>query len=319
MSELTILSGVKPSGRLHLGNFFGMVKPMLDMKNAGSLLFFVADLHSLTTTPEPEKHRSNIREMLIDLAVFADDVTQSTLWVQSDVPAVTELMWYLNSLTPLSLLLRNHTIKQSGDNPVNMGVLSYPILQAADILIAGADVVPVGRDQQQHIEIARVIASRFNNTYGKTFKIPEWKIVNDKVPGTDGRKMSKSYGNTIPVFGEESEIKKAIMKIVTDSAGVTDPKNPESSIIYNIYRLLASESDSLAFADRFIRGGLGYGEAKNILLEMFMEYFKPFREKRKRLAGDMNYINAKRCDGAGVIQQTAEGILAKIKMAVGVI
>ncbi len=287
---MRILSGIKPSGTIHIGNYLGMIKPMVASQSRGELFCFIANMHGLTSMFDGKKMAGYTREAILDLLALGIDPDRSVFWVQSDVPEVTELTWYLSNVTAMGLLERCHAYKDAvaKDTPPNHGLFSYPVLMAADILLYRSNLVPVGRDQKQHVEVTRDIALRFNSTYGEIFAIPEPEITESLavIPGIDGQKMSKSYGNTIEIFGEEKTIRKRIMSIVTDPTPVEAPKNPDKSIIVTLYRLFADPAQAALMAERFRAGGYGYGDAKKELFAVLWEYFKPFREKREELAKD---------------------------------
>ena len=283
-----ILSGIQPSGNLHIGNYFGMIKRMIEYQESSDLFLFIVNLHSLTTLHDGERLKKLTLEAAMDMLALGADPDKCCFWVQGDVPEVAELAWILSCLTPIGLMERAHSYKDKiakGLKP-NLGLFTYPALMAADILINQSEVIPVGKDQKQHVEMARDIAIKFNNTFGETFVIPEPEIPKDiaVIPGTDGQKMSKSYNNTIPIFGDDNVIKKAVMGIVTDSKGVDEPKDPEGNTIYELYKLCASSDETKEMADKFKKGGMGYGDAKKLLLKKLQETFKPFRERREYLA-----------------------------------
>ncbi|HLC76010.1 MAG TPA: tryptophan--tRNA ligase [Candidatus Peribacterales bacterium] len=284
---MRILTGIQPSGAPHLGNYFGYFKQNIELLGEEENLLMIADLHALTTMHDPEKLRQFRQDLSRDFLACGFDPARGTLFFQSYVPEHAELAWILSCVTPMGLLERAVSYKDKVQQGLeaNAGLFSYPILQAADILIYDADVVPIGKDQQQHIEMARDIALKFNNRYGKDLLVaPEPKIAEFAVvPGVDGKKMSKSYGNTIPIFADEAVVKKAIMGIVTDSKGVDAPKDPEECIVYKLHALLLDKADRLALADKYRAGGLGYGDAKKMLYEAFMDYFGGMRERRASL------------------------------------
>jgi tryptophanyl-tRNA synthetase len=319
---MRILSGIQPSGKLHIGNYLGMIRPMVEYQRRGELFCFIANLHSLTSVFSAARLREYIRDAFIDLMALGIDPAASILWVQSDVPEVTELTWYLNSVTPVALLQRCHSYKdkEAKGIPASNGLFSYPVLMAADILLYSSNIVPVGRDQKQHVEVTRDIAIKFNMTYGELLTIPEPEIREDLavIPGVDGQKMSKSYGNTIEIFAPENELKKTIMGIVTDSTPMEAPKNPEGNTIYTIYKLFASAEQALEMANKFRTGGYGYGHAKKELLSMVLEYFRPYRAERTKIAADPGHVAAVRKSGAERARAAAAEILGKVRQAVGV-
>lgn len=320
---MRILSGIKPSGTIHIGNYLGMIKPMVASQSRGELLCFVANMHSLTTMFDGKKMAEYTREAILDLLALGIDPDRSVFWVQSDVPEVTELTWYLSNVTAIGLLERCHAYKDAvaKDVPPNHGLFSYPVLMAADILLYQSNLVPVGRDQKQHVEVTRDIALRFNSTYGEVFAIPEPEITESLavIPGIDGQKMSKSYGNTIEIFGDEKAIRKKIMSIVTDPTPVEAPKNPDASTIYSLYRLFAAADRAELMAERFRAGGYGYGDAKKELFSVLWEYFKPFREKRAELAKDPECVALVRAKGAEKARAIAMQTLNRVRELVGVL
>lgn len=319
---MRIFSGIKPSGTIHIGNYLGMIRPMVEAQKRGELFCFIANLHSLTTLFDAKEMFQNTHTAFVELLALGIDPEKSHLWVQSDVPAVTELTWYLSNVTPVGLLERCHAYKDAIAKgiPPNNGLFSYPVLQAADILAYQADVVPVGKDQKQHIEVSRDIAIKFNLTYGEVFTVPEPEIEEAiaVIPGTDGQKMSKSYDNIIPVFGEEKAIRKRIMGIVTDATPIEAPKDPDKSTIFAIYKLFATPEQSSALADRFRAGGMGYGDAKKELFEMLWNYFAPFRQKRKELEANLDYVAELRKKGKERAEAIAMTTIEKVRKLVGI-
>src|SRR2546428_11844149 len=274
---MRILSGIQPSGALHIGNYFGMMRPAVALQAEGEALYFVADYHALTSLRDPETLRANSRRVALDFLACGLDPERATLFRHSDVPQVTELAWILSTLAPMGLLERatSYKDKLARGMSANVGLFSYPILMAADILIYDSDVVPVGKDQKQHIEITRDLAVKMNETFGQSepdgrvFKLPEPRIqaATEVVPGLDGQKMSKSYNNTIDIFGDEKETRRRVMSIVTDSTPVEAPKDPARSIIFQLYSLFASKSEIAEMRERFRKGGTGYGNFKKELFE----------------------------------------------------
>lgn len=319
---MRILSGIQTSGKLHIGNYLGMIRPMVTYQDKGELFCFLANLHSLTTVFDGKTISENIYEALVDLLALGIDPDKSVLWVQSDVPEVTELTWYLSTVTPMGLLQRCHSFKDkvAKNIPASSGLFTYPVLMAADILLYDSNIVPVGMDQKQHVEVTRDIAIKFNAFYGKIFVIPESEIREEMavVPGTDGQKMSKSYDNIVEIFAPEKQLRKKIMSIVTDSTPVEEPKDPGKSHIYTLYSLFASEGDAKAMAEKFRNGGLGYGDAKKALFELLMDTFKDERKKREEIATDRAYIEEVRRKGAEKARNVASVVLQKVRKAVGV-
>jgi len=291
---MRVLSGIQPSGELHIGNYFGMMKPMIEYQERSELFCFIVNYHAMTSVSEGPKLSQGTIQVALDFLALGLDPEKAIFWVQSDVPEVTELTWILNNVTAVGLLLRSHSYKDKiaqGIAP-NHGLLSYPVLMAADILLYQGERVPVGKDQQQHLEITRDIAIKFNNTYGETFVIPEAEI-NANVPmvvGLDGRKMSKSYNNTIEIFCEEKTLKEKIARIVTDATPVVAPKNPETCNLFINISLFLEESEKAELAARYRGGGLKYSDVKKDLFARIWEYFRKAREKRKDLEKDIGGV-----------------------------
>ncbi|MBN2139022.1 MAG: tryptophan--tRNA ligase [Sedimentisphaerales bacterium] len=318
---MRVLSGIQPSGRLHIGNFFGAMRPQLELQAEHECFYFIADYHSLTSNPAPAEVAQRITDVAIDYLALGLDPEKTVFWRQSDVPEVTELTWLLSCITPMGLLQRCTSFKDKvaqGLSP-NHGLFAYPVLQAADILIFNSNLVPVGADQKQHIEVTRDIAIRFNNNYGEILTLPKEHIIESVavVPGLDGRKMSKSYDNTIEIFEPEAGIKKKIMKIVTDSTPVEDAKDPDNCNVFALLKLVASAEELSEWENRYKNGGMGYGEAKKRLAELIIDYFKPYREKRVELASNIGYINEVLENGAKRAKAVAAETLAKARKAVG--
>lgn len=316
------LSGIQPSGKLHLGNYFGYVLPNIEWhKKAQQGIILVADLHSLTTVHDPQLLRSNVDDMILDLLSCGFDPNKTLLFRQSSIAGHTELMWILSTLTPMGLLERAVSYKEKVEKGIasSAGLFTYPVLQAADIVLYDIDKVPIGKDQQQHLEMTRDIIAKFNAVYGETLVVPEGVVKEEVavVPGLDGQKMSKSYGNTIPLFGDEKAIKKAIMGIVTDSKDVSEPKDPETCNVYKIHKLFLTKEEASALADRYRAGGLGYGDAKKLLLEAYMNYFAPMRAKREEIMKKKGYVEEVLADGAKKAGAYAEGTMEKVRKAVG--
>ena len=320
---MRILSGIQPSGTLHIGNFLGMISPMVTSQSRGELLCFVANMHSLTSVFEPAKMIEYTNNAIIDMLALGINPKTSVFWVQSDVPEVAELTWYLNNITPVGLLERCHSYKDklAKGLAASNGLFSYPVLMAADILMYQSNVVPVGKDQKQHVEVTRDIAIKFNMTYGEVFTIPEPEIQESVavIPGVDGQKMSKSYGNTIDIFSTEKELKKRVMSIVTDPSPVEAPKDPDTNTIYNIYKLFAEESKAQEMAAKFRAGGYGYGDAKKELLSVLWDFFSPYRAEREKIAADKEYIAGVRKLGADKARSIATVTLDKVRNVVGII
>ena len=319
---MRILSGIKPTGKLHIGNYFAMLRPIVALQEEGDESFvFIANYHAQTTVFDAAELRAATRDFALDFLAVGLDPEKSVLYRQSDVPEVTELTWLLSNVTSMALLERAHAYKdaQARGRQVNHGVFTYPVLMAADILIVQSDLVPVGRDQKQHIEIARDIAVKFNNTYGEVFTIPEDRIQDEVavVPGLDGQKMSKSYNNTLEVFGGLKAAKKSIMRIVTDSKSVEEPKDPETSTIFQLYTLFATADEQAEMADRFRGGGMGYGDAKKALFEKFEAYTAPYRERREALAADPDAVEDVLAAGAARAREVTSDTMARAREATG--
>ena len=318
-----ILSGIQPSGALHIGNYFGMMKHMVEFQKNHELFCFLVNFHALTSGPSREDLITNTIEAAMDFLALGLDPDRCFFWVQSDVPEVTELTWILSNHTSMGLLERSHSYKDKLAHGLvpNVGLFTYPVLMAADILLYQAQIVPVGRDQKQHLEITRDIAERFNNAYGNVFVLPEPLIEEDLavIPGLDGQKMSKSYGNTINIFDDEKTLKKKVMKIVTDSTPVEEPKNPDTCNLFAMYKLFASPSQVENMRDRYLSGGTGYGDIKKELFSMIWEFFSPYRGKRAELASDPGAVRAIMKKGAEKTRIEAVKTLDKVKNAVGLI
>ncbi len=318
---MRILSGIQPSGRLHIGNYFGAMRQQLELQQDNECFYFIADLHALTSNPSPDALAAHTLDVAMDYLALGLDVQKTVFWRQSDVPEVTELTWLLSCVTPMGLLQRCTSYKDKiaqGLSP-NHGLFAYPVLQAADILIYHSNLVPVGADQKQHIEVTRDIAMRFNNAYGEVFTIPEERIIESVavVPGTDGQKMSKSYGNTIEMFEPETDIKKKVMKIVTDSTPVEAPKDPDKCNVFALLRLVACPEELADWENKYRKGGTGYGQAKKRLAELIVEYFKPYRQKRTELENDPDRVKQILADGAKRAKAVAAKTLADARRAVG--
>jgi tryptophanyl-tRNA synthetase len=316
-----ILSGVQPSGSLHLGNYFGMMRPALELQREGEAFIIIVNYHALTSVRDANELRRWTRELALDFLAAGFDPRRGALFLQSDVPEVTELTWILSTVTPMGLLERCHAYKDklARGLPANAGLFVYPVLQAADILLYDSDVVPVGKDQKQHIEVARDIAIKMNESYGEIFKLPEPDIREEvaTVPGTDGQKMSKSYGNTIPLFGTEKAIRKRVMSVVTDSTPLEAPKDPAGSNIVALYRLMASPAEVSAMEEEFRAGGVGYGAFKQRLFEAIWEEFRPLRQRREELQRDPATVDEVLRRGAERARGVAAGVMDRVRAAVG--
>jgi tryptophanyl-tRNA synthetase len=298
-----------------------MMRPAVALQVEGEALYFVADYHALTSLRDPEMLRANSRRIALDFLACGLDPERATLFRHSDVPQVTELAWILSTVAPMGLLERAHSYKDklARGMSANVGLFSYPILMAADILIYDSDVVPVGKDQKQHIEMTRDLAVKMNETYGQIFKLPEPRIQpeTETVPGLDGQKMSKSYGNNIDIFGEEKEMRKRVMSIVTDSLAVDAPKDPATSTIFKLYSLVASNDEITDMRERFVKGGTGYGDFKKQLFEKLWEYFAPMRKRREEILKDKSYIDDVLTRGACRANDIANQVMDRVRKAVG--
>jgi len=322
MSKQILLSGLKPTGRPHIGNYFGMMKQMVDMQDEYESFPFIPDYHALTSVQSAVDMQRDIIDVVIDFLAIGLDPEKVNLFKQSDVPQVTELMWIFNCITTMPYLMRAHAFKdaEAKNKDINVGVFDYPILMAADILIQDTDVVPVGKDQRQHVEMARDIAEKFNRIFGETFKLPKAKILQnvEVIPGTDGQKMSKSYGNTIGLFAEDDEILKAIMSIPTDSKEIEESKNPEECNIYALHRLFSSEDELGEIRKKYVEGGMGYKESKDILVKNIQSFIIPLREKRKEIAKDIEKVKEILRKGGEVARKRAEEKMKEVRNKIGV-
>ena len=317
-----ILSGVQPSGQLHIGNYFGMIERMIQFQNESDLFCFVANYHSMTSINDKVKLEENTREAFIDLLALGIDPNQSTFWVQSHVPEVTELAWILSNFASVGLMQRSTSYKDKIANGLkpNMGLFSYPILMASDILLFQSEIVPVGKDQKQHLEMTRDIAIKFNNSFGEIFTIPEIEIdkSNDVVIGIDNQKMSKSYNNTIPIFADNDTIKDQVMNIVTDSAGLNEPKDKDTPL-FKIYSLFLNDESKKELADRYDTPGLKYMEIKNELIETIISFFELQRSNREQLLANPDEINQKMILGQNKAKKIAQKTLQEVKSATGLL
>jgi len=318
---MRILSGIQPSGSLHIGNFFGMMQKMINYQRENELFAFIANLHAMTSVLEKNTLTKGTMEAATNFLALGLDPEKSVFWVQSDVPEVVELTWYLSNVTPVGLLERSHSYKDKiarGIAP-NAGLFAYPVLMAADILLYQTDVVPVGKDQKQHLEITRDIAIKFNNTYGETFVVPEADIDENvaTIPGVDGQKMSKSYDNTIDIFAEKNVLKKRVMSIVTDSTPVENPKDPDRCNVFALYRFFAPPDAVSDMADRYRKGGIGYGAVKKELVELIWNYFAPYRKRHDELTKDQPGVRKILLEGADKARYHAEKTLRKVRKRVG--
>ena len=317
-----ILSGAQPSGQLHIGNYFGMIERMIQFQNESELFCFIANYHSMTSINDKVKLEENTREAFIDLLALGIDPDQSTFWVQSHVPEVTELAWILSNFASVGLMQRSTSYKDKIANGLkpNMGLFSYPILMASDILLFQSEIVPVGKDQKQHLEMTRDIAIKFNNSFGEIFTIPEIEIdkSNDVVIGIDNQKMSKSYNNTIPIFADNDTIKNQVMNIVTDSAGLNEPKDKDTPL-FKIYSLFLNDESKKELADRYDTPGLKYMEIKNELIETIISFFELQRSNREQLLANPDEINQKMILGQNKAKKIAQKTLQEVKSATGLL
>jgi tryptophanyl-tRNA synthetase len=319
---MRILSGIQPSGALHIGNYFGMMKPAIELQAKGECYYFIADYHSMTSLTDAAERRRHTRENALDFLACGLDPKKSVFFRQSDLPEVTELTWIIGALTPVGLLERAHGYKDKlakGGAP-NFGLFAYPVLMAADILLYDSNLVPVGRDQKQHVEMTRDIAIKFNQTYGETFVVPEPDIREEvaTVPGTDGQKMSKSYGNTIEIFGDEKAMRKRIMSIVMDSRTPLEPKpDADKNVVIQLLKLVALRDVAADFANRLRVGGLGYGDLKKAFFEHYWNYFAAARARRAELLANRDYIEEVLRDGAERARAVAGQVLARARKVSG--
>ncbi len=319
---MRILSGIQPSGALHLGNYFGMMRPAVELQEKGEAFYFIANYHSMTSLFDAEQRRKNSLDVALDFLACGLDPKKSVFFKQSDVPEVTELAWILTTLAPMGMLERGTSYKDkiARGIPAFHGIFAYPVLMAADILIYDSNLVPVGRDQKQHLEMARDMAVKFNETYGQTFVIPEPQIRDEVavVPGTDGQKMSKSYGNTIEIFGDEKAIRKKIMGITMDSRTPAEPKpDADKNLAIQLLKLVAPTDVAKDFENRLRAGGLGYGDLKKALFEHYWNYFAEARKKRAELAANLDHVNKVLSDGAVRAKTLARQVLNRAKKASG--
>ncbi len=318
---MRVLSGIQPSGRLHIGNYFGAIRQHIQMQKDNDCFFFIADYHALTSNPSPKDVATFTLDVAMDYMALGLDMDKTVFWRQSDVPEVLELAWLFSCVTPMGLLQRCTSYKDKvaqGLSP-NHGLFAYPVLQAADILIYKSDVVPVGADQKQHIEVTRDIAGYFNNAYKEIFPLPEDHIIESVavVPGIDGQKMSKSYGNTIEMFEPEKSITKKVMKIVTDSTPVEEPKDPDKCNVFALLKLFASAEELKQWEEKYRKGGMGYGEAKKRLAELVVEFFRPYREKRTDLEQNIEQVKELLAKGAERAAAVARKTLAEARQVTG--
>ena len=320
---MRVLSGIQPTGRFHWGNCFGAIRQYVDMQgDPNDAFYFIADLHALTTVREPERLRRNVRDAALDLLGLGLDPQRASLFIQSEIPEVTQLTWLLLTVTPMGLLERCHAFKEKKARGLtaDAGLFNYPILMAADIILYDSNLVPVGEDQMQHIEVARDVAGSFNHLYGEVFVLPKGKILEDggKVPGTYGEKMSKSYGNTIECFTELKAQRKKIMRIQTDSRPMEEPKDPEIDPLYQLYSLFASEEQKAEMAALYRRGGFGYGQIKKELADAAEAYFAPARERRAYFESHPDLVDDILREGAERARAKGKEVLERAQAACGI-
>jgi tryptophanyl-tRNA synthetase len=319
---MRVLTGITPSGTLHIGNYFGAMRPAIELQTGGDAYYFIADYHSLTSLTDPVARREYTRGIALDWLACGLDPVKCVFWRQSDVPEVCELTWLIGSLTPMGLLERAHSYKDKlakGIAP-NLGLFAYPVLMAADILLYDTHVVPVGKDQKQHLEMTRDIAIKFNLTYGDTLVVPEALIREDVavVPGLDGQKMSKSYGNTVEIFGDEKALRKKIMGIVMDSRTPQEPKpDADKNFAVQLLKLVAPKAVADDLENRLREGGLGYGDLKKALFEHYWNYFAPYRAKRAEIAANPEYVEKVLREGAERARAVASATMARARTACG--
>jgi tryptophanyl-tRNA synthetase len=321
----SVLTGVTPSGLPHLGNYLGAMKPAIEMQNQfDQAFYFIADLHSLTSLRDPKLRQEYTRGITLDYLALGLNPDKTIFFRQSDISEHTELAWILSCIAPYGLMERAHAWKDAlakGKKDPTVGLFTYPVLMAADILLYQPDIVPVGKDQKQHVEIARDLAEKFNTTYGQTFNLPTESTPEEVaiIPGTDGEKMSKSYNNTIQIFADEDTLKKQIMSIKTDSTPVEAPKNPEKDLVFQLYSHLASKEEIENLKNRYKSGGLGYGDAKKMLFAKCLDYFGPARQKRIELAQDLGYLDDVLKSGAIKAKKIASKTMETVRRAVGLV
>ena len=318
---MRVLSGIQPSGKLHIGNYFGMMKPAIELQEKGETYLFIANYHALTTVSDAVQLRRDTLDVALDFLACGLDPEKTVFFRQSDVPEVTELSWLLSTVTPMGLLERCHSYKDKTAKGIapSHALFAYPVLMAADILAVQSTVVPVGRDQKQHVEVTRDIAIKFNNKFGEVFTLPESLIREEVavVPGIDGQKMSKSYDNHIEIFGGKKATRKRVMRIVTDSTPLEEPKDPEACNVFKLYKLFATEAEQNELAERYRAGNFGYGDAKKVLLEAMTVHFEPFRARREELQNNLDYVESVLEAGARKARSAARETLGAARKAMG--
>lgn len=319
---MRVLSGIQPTGRFHWGNYFGAIRQYIDLQTEHDGYYFIANLHALTTIRDPALLRDLTRDAALDLLALGLDPEKATLFIQSDVPQVSQLTWILMTSTPMGLLERCHAYKEKKARGItaDAGLFTYPVLMSADILAYDANWVPVGQDQVQHIEVCRDLASSFNHHFGESFVLPEARLLSDaaKVPGTDGEKMSKSYDNIIGIFEEEKAARKKVMRIQTDSRPMEDPKDPETDPLFQLLRLMAAPAEIEAMAELYRTGGFGYGQVKKAVAEAAESFFADARARRKEFEQRPDTVNDILAAGAAQARETASAVLARVEQACGI-
>lgn len=317
-----LLSGVKPTGSPHIGNYFGAMRQFVELQNKYDSLVMIADYHALNLIKNKKEMEENIINIALDYLAIGLDPKKVIIFKQSDVSAHTELAWIFDTITTMPYLMRAHAYKdaEAKNREINVGTFNYPMLMAADILLYDAEIVPVGQDQKQHVEYSRDTAQKFNNIFGETFKLPEALIMEDVsiIPGTDGQKMSKSYKNTIPLFGTDEEIKKIVMRIVTDSKEANEPKDPETCNIFALHKLFLNEKEIVTLRDRYTKGEISYKESKEMLFDEIIRYFKTMRERRERYQKNIKKVKKILANGAKRAQKIADRKMFEIKKIIGV-
>ncbi len=321
MVKKRILSGIQPSGMLHIGNYFGAMKQYLELQEENESFIFIANYHAMTTIKDKNELKNNSINVAMHYLAIGLDPDKVNLFKQSDIPEVCELTWILSTITPMGLLERCHSYKDKTAKGIapDHGLFAYPVLMASDILIYKSDIVPVGKDQKQHVEVARDIAIKFNNTFGNILKIPDVRIQDSTavVPGIDGEKMSKSYNNYISLFEDEKTIKKQIMKIVTDTTPLEAPKNPDKCNVFALYKLFANMDEIDIMKNKYLKGGYGYGDAKKELLSKFLEYFTDARKKYNELCNNLDYVESVLKKGSEKAKEVASNTIKEVREAVG--
>ena len=322
MEKKRILSGIQPSGMLHIGNYFGAMKQYLELQEKNESFIFIANYHAMTTIKDKSVLKANTTNVAMHYLAIGLDPEKVSLFKQSDIPEVCELTWILSTVTPMGLLERCHSYKDKVAKGISAdhGLFAYPVLMASDILIYKSDIVPVGRDQKQHVEVARDIAIKFNNIYGEVLKIPDVRIQDSTavIPGLDGEKMSKSYDNYISLFDDEKIIRKQIMRIITDTTPLEAPKDPEKCNVFSLYKLFANTEEIDIMKDRYLKGGYGYGDAKKELFAKFLEYFTDARKKYNELSNNLDFVESILKKGAEKARDIASKTIKDVREAVGV-